>query len=347
MLRLTGTLSLFLVFLACKGPAGPTGPTGPQGPAGQIGPAGSDGSAGPQGLIGPQGEPGETLDWSDVIEDQNLGDAVYAIGVQVQGRNYVLGSGFVAHFWNAIWTNAHTVQAVIHSIGFIEHLDPRPFAAKSGTVIGGADTYWLEDFLVHPDYDGTASSPDVALFLIDANLTELPFFLPRDQVQGLRVGQPIATIGFLEELSEESVIVPIATFKEGTVGAIRPFADDVATPENSWVLQHNLDLSGRTSGSLIFDHQGYIVGMNFASFFRVIYDEQTGRPTRVPSDNPGYGIRVDELWRLYDVARVRRVIPDVAGKITDVPIALQSEQDYPYDSYMPFPQNWNGETSLP
>ena len=352
MLRLIGTVSLFVAFLACKGPAGPAGPQGAAGPVGQIGPAGSDGSAGLQGLTGPQGEPGETLDWSDVIEEQNLGDAVYAIGVQVQGKNYILGSGFVAHFWNAIWTNVHIVQAVLITTQFIEDLNPRPFAVKSGTDIGGPDTYWLETFWVHPDYDGTAGSPDVALLSIDANITDLPFFLPRDQIQELRVGQPVGTIGFVEETLVEPVTVPIATFKDGTIGALRPFGDETVTPDNSRVIQHNLDLTGRTSGSLLFDHSGYIIGMNFASIFRVIYDDQTGQPTRVSSENPGLAVRVDELWQLYDLARGRRVVPDVVGggvtgSFTDGPIVLQPEQDYPNESYMPFPDNWNGETGLP
>ena len=354
MLRHSGILLFLLVFLGCEGPAGPQGPAGPAGPAGpsgQTGPAGPAGAAGPagiQGPAGPQGEPGETLDWSDVIEDQNLGEAVYAIGVQVQGRNYVMGTGFVAHFWNAIWTNAHIVQAVINTTQFIDHLDPRPFAAKSGTVIGGTDTYWLEDFWVHPDYNGTASSPDVALLLIDANITQTPFFLPRDRAQDLKVGQPIGTIGILEEISIEPVTVPYATFKEGTIGALRPYADDVATPENSWVIHHNLDLTGRTSGSLLFDHTGYIIGMNFASIFRVTYDDRTGQPTRILAENPGLAIRVDELWQLYDrAASGRRVVSDVTGSFTDVPIVLQPEQDYPHESYHPFPKNWNGETMLP
>lgn len=344
MLRHSGSLLLFLVFLACEGSAGPQGPAGPAGQSGAVGPAGP---AGVQGPAGPQGEPGQTLDWSDVIEEQNLGDAVYAIGVQVQGRNYVLGSGFVAHFWNAVWTNAHVVQAVIGTTSFIEALAPRPFAVKSGTEIGGADTYWLENFWVHPDYDGTAGSPDVALLLIDANLTDLPFFLPRDQAQGLRVGQPVGTIGFPEEESGESVAVPIATFKDGTIGALRPFGDEAATPENSRVIRHNLDLSGRTSGSLLFDHQGYIIGMNFAGIYRVVYDERTGRPTRIPSENPGLAVRVDALWRLYDVASGRRAMPDVAGRRTDVPFVSVPEQDYPYETYSAFPEGWNAETELP
>ena len=116
------------------------------------------------------------------------------------------------------------------------------------------------------------------------------------------MGQPVGTIGFPEELSGEAVNVPIATFRDGTIGALRPFADEVPTLANSRVIHHNLDVAGRTSGSLIIDHQGYIVGMNFAGTFRVVYDQQTGKPTRIPSENPGLALRVDELWRLYDLA---------------------------------------------
>lgn len=342
MLRHAGSMLLVLVFLACKGDAGPRGPVGPVGQTGAAGPAGI------QGPAGPEGEPGVALDWSDVIEDQNLGTAVYAIGVQVQGKNYVLGTGFVARFRNAVWTNAHIVRAVLSTIGFIEHLDPRPFAVKSGTEIGGADTYWLQNFVVHPDYDGTAGSPDVALLIIDASLTDLPFFLPRAQVQGLQVGQPIGTIGFPEESSEEPVSVPIATFKGGTISALRPFEDEVATPENSRVIQHNLDLSGRTSGSLIFDHSGYVIGMNFAGIFRVVYDDRTGQPTRILSENPGLAVRVDELWRLYDLASGgNRIVPDVSAGRTDVPLVLVPEQAYPHASYRPFPDGWSGAVELP
>ncbi len=361
MLRHSASLMLFLVFLACEGPTGPQGPAGPTGPTGPTGasgvsvviqgPEGPAGAPGIQGPAGPQGEPGQTLDWSNVIATENLGDAVYAIGVQVQGKNYVLGTGFVAHFWNGVWTNAHVVQAVLITTGFVEDLDPRPFAVKSGTEIGGADTYWLETYWVHPDYDGTAGSPDAALLIIDANLTDVPFFLPRDQVQGLSVGQPIGTIGFPEEYSGESVSVPVATFRDGTISALRPFEDEVATPENSRVIQHTLDTSGHTSGSLIFDHTGYIIGMNFAGYYRVVYDNTTGRPMRIMTEKPGFAIRADELWRLYDTvtASGRRVVPDVAGRraAAAVPFALMPEQDYPHASYRPFPENWNGETSLP
>ena len=93
--------------------------------------------------------------------------------------------------------------------------------------------------------------------------------------------------------------------------------------------------------------------MNFAGIFRVVYDEQTGQPTRVPSNNPGLAIRVDELWRLYDVASGASRIANglsragAAGGSTDVPLVLEPEQDYPHASYRPFPDGWNGGTLLP
>lgn len=349
MLRKHARPLLFVVFLlACEGPTGPAGPAGQTGATGAVGQAGAAGPQGIQGPAGPQGEPGETLDWSAVIEDQNLDEAVYAIGVQIQGKNYVLGSGFVAHFWNAVWTNATVVRAVLRTTAFIDHLNPRAFAVKSGTEIGGADTYWLENYWIHPDYDGTAGSPDAALLIIDAELTQTPFFLPRDRAQELKAGQPIGTLGFPEEETGESVAVPIATFKEGTISALRPFDDVVPTPENSRIIQHNLDLPGRTSGSLIVDHTGYIIGMNFAGIFRVAYDTRTGEPTRVPTDNSGLAVRADELWRLYDLASgAGRNVPDLSARRTDVPFVLVPEQDYPHESYWPFPDNWNGETVLP
>lgn len=348
-----GGLLLFVALLACEGKPGPTGPSGSRGPAGpqgsvgSIGPAGPQGSAGSIGPAGPQGPAGEPLNWADVIEEGNLDEAVYAIGVRVRGQNFVLGSGFVAHFNNAIWTNAHVVEGVIGAIKPIAHLNPRPFAVKSGTVVGGSDTYWLQYYRGHPDYKPTdIFSPDVALLIINGRLSSGASFLPRGRVHGLRVGQPVATIGFPGELSGTSTEVPIATFKEGTISALRPGTDEIATPENSRFIQHNLDLTGGTSGSLIFDHEGFIVAINHAGFERVVYDI-TGAPQRIPLGNIGFGIRVDELWRMYDMDRARRTISDLSGRSVSISLDLLPSIDYPHTTYQPFPENWNGETILP
>lgn len=377
MISRIGALLLCFTLFACEGKPGPTGPAGSRGsagPAGQQGvqgpqgepgrdgargPAGQTGARGPAGQQGPAGEP---LNWADVIEqapapdgNMNLYDAIYAIGVRVRGDNYIIGSGFASLFSNVIWTNAHVIDGVIESFNVLGHLRPRAFAVKSGTAVGGQDTYWWKFYRKHPDYDRTVSSPDIGMAIFDdgvrfrdTSLRAVP--LPRSLVDDLRVGQPIATIGFPGELADETVSVPIATFKDGTISALRPFEDEIARPENTRVIQHNLDLSPGTSGSLIFDHRGFVIGINNAGIDRIVYDRRTGRPERIPSGNIGFGIRVDEMWRLFDLSRAKsRRLPGIVGRGTDYPpeLKLLPSLDYPHSTYQPFPSNWNGETILP
>ena len=358
LLRFSGLLLCF-ALLACEGKPGPTGPAGSRGPAGPQGSqglqgeSGAQGPAGQTGPAGPQGSAGEPLNWADVIEKKNIDEAVYAIGYQVQDQNIVMATGFAAHAPNAIWTNAHVVLGMRDLVSSMAASNPRLFAAKSGTVIGGPDTYWLtpENSRIHPEYDDS-SKPyvlDVGVFVINANLTRSPPLLPRNRVHELRVGQPIGTMGFPNELFEESTEVPIATFKDGTISALSSGKDRIVTPDNSRFIQHNLDLTGGTSGSLIFDHEGFIVAINMGGFERLLLDVETGeaKPQRVPVGNIGFGIRVDELWRLYDIGTARRTVPRVAGRRASTALEFLPSQDYPHATYQPFPENWNGETILP
>ncbi len=282
-----------------------------------------------------------------MIEEGHLDEGVYAIVVRVRGENYVIGSGFIAQFSNAIWTNAHVIRGVIDTIKPIAHLRPQALAVKSGTSVGGPDTYQLNTYHIHPDYDGTVDSPDVGVLSVDADFARGPSFLPRNRVSGLRVGQPIGTIGFPGEINNPYSAVPIATFKDGTISALRSFSDGIVTPENSRVIQHNLDTSGGTSGSLIFDHEGFIIGINHATFESLVFDRHTGQPQRVPVSSLGFGIRVDEMWRLFDLTRARRTLPEVAGRTVGTVLEILPSRDYPHDTYQSFPLNWNGETILP
>ena len=244
------------------------------------------------------------LDWSAVIKDHHLDGAIYAIGVQVQGKKHINGVGIRCARLECRLDQRLVVPAVLISTAFIEDLNPRAFAVKSGTEVGGADTYWLQNFWVHPDYDGTAGTPNAALLFIDANLTQTSFFLPRDQMQGLQAGQPVGTIGFLEELSEEPVNVPIAAFKDGTISSLRPFRGrgpdaceqpgDPAQPGRARPYERRFHLR---SPGIHHRHE-----LRRASY-RVAYDQCTVKPTRIVSDNPGLAIRVDELWRRYVLAR--------------------------------------------
>ena len=82
----------------------------------------------------------------------------------------------------------------------------------------------------------------------------------------LRVGQPVATMGFPGEIKDFNTTVPITTFQNGTISALRPF-DPSSTqlpPAHNKSVQHNHDLSPGTSGSPILDHTGLIVAVNNA-----------------------------------------------------------------------------------
>ncbi|MBT5875536.1 MAG: hypothetical protein HOH43_19090, partial [Candidatus Latescibacteria bacterium] len=209
------------------GPQGDQGPEGPPGPQGVDGPPGPEGPSGAEGPQGPQGPPGPSsgagVNWADVIETQRIDQSIYAIGYNVLGLNFLIGTGFSAHWSDVIWTNAHVVRGLGSVLSVLAVLEPTPFAVKSGTVIGGSETYTLSTFFEHPQYDGTTLSPDVALLVVDAELTDLLYFLPQDMAAQLRTGQPIGTMGFPGEIEELNTSVPIATFKDGTISALRPY----------------------------------------------------------------------------------------------------------------------------
>ena len=347
-------LLMLSLNVACKGSQGPQGPTGSQGPVGATGaqgpqgPAGITGPAGPTGAQGPQGEPGVTLNWADVLDATPLAESAYALGIQAYGTNLVIGTGFRAHYTDVIWTNAHVTSAITKIVESLVTNDWRVFATRTGTRIGGSDTHYPTGYFEHPNYDGSIASPDVAMILV-AEKSAVPSFLPRHYAIGLRIGQPIASIGFPGEIAETYSAIPIATFKDGTISALRPFGVGVVpTPLNSTFIQHNLDLSGGTSGSMVIDHLGWIIGINNAGTESLVFDLNTGRPERVPTGNIGFGIRVDEIWRLIDhvenLVPSARLNPQIGGFHAR---PLLPQQEYPYDNYKPSPENWNGLTLLP
>ena len=104
------------------------------------------------------------------------------------------------------------------------------------------------------------------------------------------------------------------------------------------MVQHNLDLSGGTSGSPIFDHEGWIVAVNNAGTEALVIDQRTGEPRRVPSGNIGFGIRVDEAWDFIEWVDSGLAKP-IAGVQGVHPKALP-RSSYPHPAYQPFPPGW-------
>ena len=82
-------------------------------------------------------------------------------------------------------------------------------------------------------------SPDIAAFRVEAAFTEVPAFLPRAlATETGRGASPSVPSGFPGELAYPETVLS-ETLRQRT----------------ALVVQHNLDLSGGTSGSAIFDHK--------------------------------------------------------------------------------------------
>lgn len=347
------SLVLLAFVLGCEGPVGPAGPQGPRGPEGPQGPQGIQGiqgdqgdqgiqgPAGADGATGPQGPQGEMLNWADVIVRSRIAETVYAVGLYHDRSDGVrtystIGSGFAAYAPDAIWTNAHIVRSLKESVDELAELglDPAPFVVRAGTEVGGSETYGIVgEGEVHSDYDGTPQTEDVGLLRIDGSWDVGLDLLPRDMVDDLDIGQPVGTLGFpavLTRLDRRAERPPAATFKDGVVSALR-LVDGGEAPHVE--VQYNFDTTGGTSGSPVFDHNGWVVAVNHAGIeTRVPHVD--GDPVRIGLGSHDFGIRVDEVWDL-----IAHLEPG------DQPIAAQAFPRRYSGSYRPFPENWSGETA--
>ena len=171
--------------------------------------------------------------------------------------------------------------------------------------------YWVDRYQYHRDWDDAdVFSPDVALLRpwegTISTYNRIPL-ATSNEARRLGVGTPIATLGFPGELqvTQLSDLYPVATFKNGTVSAVRmPDEDSYFSVGGAYILQHNLDLSGGTSGSPIFTTEGKVVAINNSGIEAVALTFG-GDPIRVSQASLGFGIRVDKIHELLNQAGVR------------------------------------------
>ena len=309
-----------------------------------MGLPGPPGPTGATGATGPQGPHGETLDWSDVIAESRISEAVYAVGFRFLRNpedtlyNYrLIGTAFAAHYTDALWTNGHVVTALPEFVQLLDSLNlgtPEFFAVPSGAVVGEDGAFAIVgDGWIHPDYDGTPFTEDIGLLSIDGEVPVGLKLLPKEMVNDIDLGQPVATLGFPGELGltgGEAERRATPTFKDGVISALR--AVDEGEFQHVEV-QYNFGTTGGTSGSPVFDHDGWVVAVNHAGIeYRV--EDIVGRTRRIPIGSLDFGIRVDAVWESIEFREAEDTQPP----------ATFLQPEYPSDLYQPLPDDWNGRT---
>jgi hypothetical protein len=270
------------------------------------------------------GGPTERLpiqEWSDLTD--YFHSTVYWLGVlddrtQSSGARFI-GTGFAVET-DLLATNFHvasaasSLMATAKSAGF----DPAFIAVRSrGRASVALDVFYLSVSsetgsslgFTHPLYSGT-SSPDLAVLPLSPVLETKVFpaiaaLVPFKEAKELKVGDEIATVGFPGELEFFATLqntTPNATFKSGSVSALRPY-DPAATSTGMLVsitdkfVQHNFGVTPGTSGSPIFNHRSEVVAINNS----VILDETS----------LGFAIRADELRELLQALSIAFGKPDL------------------------------------
>ena len=260
-------------------------------------------------------------------------------------RISLIGTGFNAEYPNALWTTAHVVQELEERLDIFSDSNPEAVAFRSGSMFRGQDAYVIPDpGLIHPAYDSkkaVGDTPDVGVFFLDDMLAEEGLsVLPREHVDGLHIGQPVATLGFpgaLQFTGGDADNTVNATFKDGTISALRiQGSGDAEYVE----VQYNFNTTGGTSGSPVFDQHGWVIAVNFSGIEARVTDTD-GDLVRIGVGSLNFGMRVDALWDFIECCTTPAAMP-----LRDGGRPLH-QRTYPFTEYQPFPENWNGETIAP
>ena len=256
----------------------------------------------------------QMADWSRVVS--SLERSVYAVLAALWDDNEVLFFSFIG---TGFAVNSETLVTNGHIIDGLRELDDELDAHNRayGTNLWSdwivvqnlmTDFRYNENFFsigyysYHDQWDSDdLRSPDIGSLTIKEGFISRRATLARSSdVYQLKVGAPIATLGFPGELQADQSenVYPIATFKNGTISALRPRYDGrrYNAPSDTYIVQHNLDLSGGTSGSPVFDASGRVVAINNAG---VEFSFDIGGETsRVSQAALGFGIRADKIHEM-------------------------------------------------
>ena len=210
---------------------------------------------------------GQIGDWSGIVN--SLQRSVYAVLALIWNPSYsedddffaFVGTGFAVDSETLV-TNGHVIDALIEWDDYIEDFNRTDGTEwiSSWVVVqnlttslsDGSNFFYINTYWQHPEWDGDTRSPDIGLLYIweGGYISRRVTLATSNEARRLRVGTPIATLGFPGELEggdDWSSLYPIATFKDGTISALRPRFENqsYSAPRDTYIVQHNLDLVRR------------------------------------------------------------------------------------------------------
>lgn len=258
--------------------------------------------------------------WDDILKD--YGESIFLIAVyyvNAKGQAFNRGTGTAWALDGDGWlgTNAHVAEMVSRK----EWPKGTRKIVKLAIQGGTGKVFDIEKIKVHKGWNGQVNSPDVALIQIDAPKGALkPLRVgTKARYEGLVSGTALGTAGFPGELTSEFVDgleqevlrgktakdlhAPGATpiFKACFVTRVTDFDRKTAPPAKSQFIGHSASTTGGTSGSPMFDKDGYVVALNNSGLQVVIAsDRSINSPAALNN-----GIRVDLLMDLYQQVKSR------------------------------------------
>ena len=259
-------------------------------------------------------------DWSQVVNamQRSVYAVIHAVFVSEDDIIFTfVGTGF-AVTRETIVTNGHIIDALVQLDDQFQDFNQR-FGTDlqaywmvvqnlTPSLVYRWNYFFIDEFGTHPQWNAAdLSSPDVGrMQVLEGSMPRTIPLVTVSEALRLRVGTRVATLGFPGELQGGDLdhLYPIATFKDGTVSAVRPpFQGERYSPRDTYVVQHNLDLSGGTSGSPIFDASGKVLAINNAGIANVVLT-LGGAPARISQAALGFGIRADKIHELLNEAGI-------------------------------------------
>jgi len=247
-------------------------------------------------------------DWATLVDGYQ--DSVFLCLVQSkpnEAGQYSQGTGtaFAIRADGLLATNSHVAKMYMDDVDNI----------STAVVIQNhtGKIFPVKRVMAHPDWNGNPAGPDVALLQIDTKgTTMVPFKLADDaRLKALRIGTQLGTMGYPGELGgaylsavdnkKGEVLSALATFKDGWVGRITDYERKRADFADSRFIQHSASLSGGTSGSPMFDRDGFVIGLNNSGldmFVKVTRSDEDSVERTPSAAEIGNAIRVDVLREL-------------------------------------------------